>query len=147
MTEKQKKLNRVVFILSLVGLFIAIYVLQSFLRQSSIVCVNEGCELVRKSPHSYLLGIPVPGFGAVGYFLLIVLSILKTAKNSRWISRCMLGIASFGIAFVAWFTYTEVFIIKALCTWCVISAVIMYSIFFLLLKSYFVEKGEKIYER
>lgn len=144
MTEKQKKLNRVIFILSLVGFCIALYVLQSFLRQSAIVCVNEGCELVRKSPHSYLLGIPVPGFGAIGYFLLVILSVLKTARNSRWISLSMLGIASFGITFVAWFTYTEVFIIKALCTWCVVSAVIMYSIFFLLLKSYL---GEKKYAR
>ena len=34
--------------------------------------------------------------------------------------KSILGIAIFGVLFVSWFTYTEVFIIKAICTWCAI---------------------------
>ena len=50
--------------------------------------------------------------------------------------RGMLGMATFGVLFVTWFTYTEIFIIKGICTWCALSAANMVVIFTLLLKSY-----------
>ena len=52
----------------------------------------------------------------------------------------MLGMATFGVLFVTWFTYTEIFIIKGICTWCALSAANMVVIFTLLLKSYTLRK-------
>ncbi|MBI4062611.1 vitamin K epoxide reductase family protein [Candidatus Gottesmanbacteria bacterium] len=129
--------NRVIFILSLAGIIIAIYVLQSFLRDAPIVCLNSGCELVRKNPASYILGIPVPAIGLIGYSVLAILAFAKTTKdvNKRVISSLMLGIATFGAFFVTWFTYTELFVIRAVCTWCAVSAANMFIIFFLTLKN------------
>lgn len=132
--------NRIIFILSLLGIAIAIYVLQSFLRQTPIVCVNTGCETVRKSAASYIFGIPVPAFGLVGYSLLAVLAFLRTTSKDKRLLAAMLGIGAFGVVFVTWFTYTELFVINAVCTWCAISAVNMITIFLLVLKSYTVEK-------
>lgn len=134
--EKGIFLNRVIFVLSLLGVAMAIYVLQGFLRQASIVCVNTGCETVRRSAASYPFGIPVPAFGLVGYALLAMLSFLRTLNSKlaslRLFKMVMLGIAIFGVLFVSWFTYTEIFIIGAVCTWCAISAVNMFIIFSLL---------------
>ena len=132
-----KKYNRAIFILSIIGIVIAVYVLQSFLRQTSIVCLNSGCEVVRKSSYSYIFGIPVPTFGLVGYSLLLILSILKTMSSKKWIVTGMLGIASCGVLFVSWFTYTELFIIKAICTWCAVSAINMVVLWILTCKTYF----------
>lgn len=132
-----KKYNRAIFIFSIIGIVIAVYVLQSFLRQTSIVCLNSGCEVVRKSSYSYIFGIPVPAFGLVGYSLLLILSILKTMSSKKWIVTGMLGIASGGVLFVSWFTYTELFIIKAICTWCAVSAVNMVVLWILTCKTYF----------
>lgn len=130
------------FILSLVGIIIAIYVLQSFIRESPIVCVNSGCELVRKSALSYPFGIPVPAFGLVGYIFLALLSFLRTTTKNPWPLKIMFGIALFGVGFVSWFTYTEIVTIKAICTWCAVSAVNMLVIFFLVVKSYWLtQKG------
>lgn len=119
--------NRVLFILALVGIAIAVYVLQGFLRQAPIVCLNTGCEIVRKSPYSYLFGIPVPGFGLVGYTLIALLAFLRTTstKMEKQVLPWIVGVASGGVAFVAWFTYTELFVIRGICTWCAISAVNM----------------------
>lgn len=135
------KLNRVIFILSLLGVFIAIYVFQSFVRQAPIVCINSGCELVRKNPASYLFGIPVPGFGLIGYSLIAPLAFLRTTSRDKRLIRGILGITIFGVAFVSWFTYTELYVIKAVCTWCAISAVNMTIIFILALKSFIIEKS------
>ena len=136
LTADCRKLNRIIFILSIIGIILAIYVLQSFLRQSPIVCLNSGCETVRKSSFSYIFGIPVPAFGLIGYTLLAILTFLRTTSKDIRLSQWIVGIATFGIVFVSWFTYTEIFIIKAICTWCAVSAVNMFAIFYLAIKSY-----------
>lgn len=136
MNSKNIFFNRVIFVLSLLGVAMAIYVLQSFLRQSPIVCISTGCEVVRKSPASYPFGIPVSAFGLVGYSLLALFSFLRTTGEKPWILKAMLGIATFGVAFVSWFTYMELFVIKGVCTWCAISAVNMFIIFIMVIKSY-----------
>jgi len=135
-----KQLNRIIFVLSILGVATAIYVLQSFLRQTGVICLTGGgCELVRKSPVSYPLGIPVPAFGLAGYLGLTILSFLRTLQlpstmNHRLLTG-MLGIAIFGICFVTWFTYMELFVIRGVCTWCLVSAVNMYVIFGLVILS------------
>lgn len=134
--------NRIVFILSFIGVVIAIYVTQSFIRETGIYCINSGgCEAVRKSPASYLFGFfPVPAVGLIGYAVLAACSFLKTTKLtgrvSKLVSAIMTGVSSFGVLFVAWFTYTEIFVIKGICTWCAISAINMCIICTLVVKSY-----------
>ncbi len=122
--------NRLIFLLSLVGVAIAVYVLQSFLRDAPIVCVNSGCEIVRKSPASWLFGIPVPGYGLVGYTMLAILAFLRTTstKLHKQLLPWIVGIATGGVAFVGWFTYMELFVIRGVCTWCAVSAVNMVTI-------------------
>jgi len=142
-TDTKKRLitlNRAIFVLSIIGTIIAIYVTQSFLRSTSIICVNSGCETVRKSPLSYILGVPVPMFGLIGYSIMTVISFLRTLSDKKILLNIILGIGIFGICFTSWFTYTEIFLIKGICTWCVISAFNMWIIFFITLKSYFLFK-------
>lgn len=139
-----KRVNRVIFILSLLGVLMAIYVLQSFLRNTGIVCVTNGCEAVRKNPASWPLGIPVPAVGLIGYTILTICAFLKTMNHEQKIQtilkNIMLGMATFGVLFVSWFTYTELFVIKGICTWCAISAVNMVVIFILL----FIERRQHV---
>jgi uncharacterized membrane protein len=140
MNDRLRTVNRLIFILSIAGVLMAVYVLQSFLRNAGILCLTGGgCELVRRSPVSYPFGIPVPAFGLVGYAGLAILSFLRTTKNreqrTKTLLKAMLGIAIFGICFVSWFTVMELFVIKGVCTWCAVSAVNMYVIFGLITKS------------
>lgn len=125
-------INRVIFVLSLAGIIMAIYVLQSFIRDASIICFSgSGCDLVRKSAASYIFGIPVPAFGLVGYSLLAFLSFIRTMSKDPRIILGMLGVVIFGVVFVTWFTLTEIFVIRGICSWCVLSAVNMYLLFVL----------------
>jgi len=133
-------LNRIIFVLSIVGILIATYVTQSFLRKVGIICVTGGCELVRKSPASYLWGIPVPSVGLVGYSVIAILAFLRTTNPAKGLLYGILGMTTFGIVFTSWFTYTEIFVIKGICTWCAISTVNMFVLFSLAVKSYIVEK-------
>lgn len=131
--------NRLIFLLSLVGILIAIYVLQSWLRQAPIVCLSGGCETVRKSSASYPFGIPVPVFGLIGYTILAVCAFFRTinlkAYKLKLVNQIMMGVAIFGICFVSWFTYTELFIIRGVCMWCAISTVNMFIVATLVMTS------------
>lgn len=144
--NQSKSLNRAIFFLSLIGIAIAIYVTQSFLRKTGIYCLNAGgCEAVRKSTASYLFGFfPVPAVGLIGYTVLAVCAFLRTLEIENWklkiASRTILGMATFGVLFVSWFTYMEIFVIRGICTWCAISAVIMFVIFGLSVKSSMMEQ-------
>lgn len=138
--RSKPNLNRIIFILSLTGIVIALYVLQSFLRDAPIVCINSGCELVRKNPASYLFGIPVPAFGLVGYSIIGLLAFFRTTSKDKRLLIGILGVATFGVLFVTWFTYTELFVIRAVCTWCAVSAINMAIIFLLTLQSLRIEK-------
>lgn len=136
-TERVILLNRFIFVLSLAGVLIAIYVLQGWLRHSPLVCLNgSSCATVAKSPYSYPFGIPVPAVGLLGYTFLTILSFLRTTSTDKRLLYGILGMALFGVVFVSWFTYTELFIIHAVCTWCAVSAINMPVIFLLAFASY-----------
>lgn len=138
--------NRIIFILAIVGFLVAGYVLKGYLTQSSVYCpAGGGCDIVRKSPYAWPLGIPVPAFGFIGYAVMVVLSFLRTVKpkNDRKFLYGILGMAIFGTLFVTGFSLTEAILIKQFCFWCIISTVIMYMIFGLTILS-FREKGETV---
>lgn len=132
----EKIYNRFIFLLAVIGFFIALYVFWGYVRQSSILCLNSGCEIVRKSPYSYIFGIPIPGIGLVGYIGIIILAFSRTLFSSKKLLYILVGIAGFGFLLTAYFTFIEVFVIGAVCMWCVISAVIMTSIFIFSLMSF-----------
>lgn len=138
----EKTTNRILFILALLGVVLAVYVTQSFLRKTPIVCLNSGCELVRKNPASYIMGIPVPAFGLVGYTILVVLTFLRTTSKElhKKLLPWIVGVTVGGVLFVSWFTYTEAFVIGGFCTWCVVSAFNMITMFTLSLTSYMKER-------
>jgi uncharacterized membrane protein len=80
-----------------------------------------GCQTVADSEYSDLLGINVAVFGIVGYVLLL-LSALVPGDLGRF-SGLLLALVGFG--FSAYLTYLELFVIDAICQWCVASAVLM----------------------
>jgi len=133
------RLNRIMFVLALLGILIAVYVTQSWVRKVGIVCVTGGCDLVRKSPASYPWGIPVSVIGLVGYSIIAILAFLRTSRINKNLLKGILGMSVFGVAFTLWFTYTELFVIRGVCTWCAISTVNMFVLFLLALKSYLLE--------
>jgi uncharacterized membrane protein len=83
--------------------------------------IGGGCEKVQSSTYSKLDGIPVAVLGLLGY-----IGILLSMSVRREIARAAgFGIAVIGFGFSMYLTYREIFTIKAICQWCVGSAMIM----------------------
>ena len=108
--------------LALVGLGIATYLTIVHYTGASPVCaVNHGCETVQKSKYAELGGIPVALIGLAGY-VGILGSFLIRGENGR-LARVALTVI--GFLFSAYLTYLELFVIDAICQWCVASAILM----------------------
>lgn len=115
------RLTVIAALLCLLGLAVAGYLTYVHYEDISPVCTTGGCEKVQSSSYSELAGIPVALLGLVGY-LAIALSLLLRGDLGR-AATAALTIAGFG--FSAYLTYLELFVIDAICQWCVASAVLM----------------------
>jgi len=110
--------------LALVGLAIAAYLLTARVIGEPPVCGPvKGCETVAASEFATLFGVPVALFG-VGY------SVVLAAACAGWWRRAdrralylAYGLGLAGIIAVAYLTYLEIFVIEAICVWCVTYAV------------------------
>lgn len=128
--------NRILFILAIIGIAIASYVLSGTLRHTPVVCITNGCELVQKSPYSWLFGIPVSAYGLIGYSLLAVLAFIRSFSADKRIPTIMLIIAAGGTGFVLWFSSVQALKIGGFCMWCMLSTATMITMFLLLLAEF-----------
>jgi uncharacterized membrane protein len=120
-------------LVALVGVFVALYL--AFYKAGligTLACGTGGCETVQMSKWATFLGLPV-AFWGVGYYAL-VFTLVMASLQERWADApgLWLGIVlltGWGVVFSSWLTYLELFIINAICRWCVVSAVIAVVLF------------------
>ena len=108
-------------LLCLGGLGIAGYLTYVHYAEIDPVCSTGGCERVQASEYSEIAGVPVALLGLVGYAA-IGLSLLARGDVGRALTAA-LAIAGFG--FSLYLTYLELWVIDAICQWCVASAAVM----------------------
>lgn len=119
--------------LALIGLLVALYLwLWKIGLMGELACGTGGCEAVQLSEHGQLLGVPVAFYGVLGYAALLGVSL--AGLSTRWLERrqptvALVGLSGVGVAFTAYLTYLEAFVIGAWCRWCLVSAGIILGIF------------------
>jgi len=122
--------RQAIALLALVGLFVALYLwLHALGFGGAIKCgASGGCEVVQTSQWAVFLGLPVAFYGVVGYLAVLVValaSLRPAALAQRQWNVMLVGLASVGLCFTIYLTYLELFVIHAICRWCVGSAVII----------------------
>jgi uncharacterized membrane protein len=83
----------------------------------------RGCETVALSEYSDIAGIPVALLGACFSAVLLVLQLAWWRSGERRALIAAYGLSLFGTLFVVYLTYLELFVIHAVCIWCVAYAV------------------------
>ena len=98
----------------------------------TLACGTGGCETVQLSKWATFLGLPVAVWG-VGYYVAVFgVALLGTTarfEDEPWVSTALLVLTGWGVVFSAWLTYLELYVINALCRFCVVSAVLVSVIF------------------
>jgi len=109
--------------LAVLGALVSAYLTWTHFAGLTPVCTGsgEGCETVQSSRYASILGTPVALLGLVAYGGLIFSAVLWREAG------LYLGflISLVGTLFSAYLTYLEIFVIGALCQWCLASAAIM----------------------
>jgi uncharacterized membrane protein len=109
-------------VLGLIGLGVAIYLTVVHYTGAEPICgISHGCHTVQTSKYAELAGIPVAVLGLAGYAALL-LALPIRGENGRLVR---VAITAIGFLFSAYLTYLELFVIDAICQWCVASAILM----------------------
>ncbi len=121
--------RQAIAVLALVGLFVALYLwFYKIGVIGDLKCGTGSCEYVQTSRWATLLGQPVALYGVAGYLVLFVIALVGLQPrylSRRGPTRLLAALALGGFAFTLYLTYLELFVIHAVCRWCMGSAVII----------------------
>ena len=120
-------------LLTLVGTFVALYLyLYKIGRIGALACGTGGCETVQLSSYARFLGIEVSLIGLVGYaglFAFALWALRPPLVGERWPATVLAVLSGIGVLFAMYLTWLELFVIHAICRWCVGSALIITAVF------------------
>lgn len=120
---------------SLAGIFLALYLtLYKLGYIGHLACGLGSCERVNTSEWATFLGLPVAAWGVGFYVVIFVLALWGT--SAAWAERSEPAVAltfftTIGLVFSAWLTYLEMYVIGAICRFCVGSALLVTLLFLL----------------
>ncbi|MEK7548371.1 MAG: vitamin K epoxide reductase family protein [Patescibacteria group bacterium] len=121
--------GKILLVLAAAGLVISGYLVLKTEDPSSVVCsIGGGCETVLSSQWARIGPLSVAWLGVAWYVALLVV-IWLTDFSRRATPLVLIGWAASGLLFSLYLLYLEAFKIKAYCTWCLASLVIVGLIF------------------
>jgi uncharacterized membrane protein len=114
-----------VALVALAGLTDAVYLTVEHLSGQSVRCmVVSGCDEVLQSSYATVAaGVPVAAVGALAYFTVFSLATLA-AFGYDGARKLITPLVAVMFLATLWFLYLQAFIIKAFCTYCLISATV-----------------------
>jgi uncharacterized membrane protein len=114
------RMGALMTVLALVGLAIAGYLLTVRLLGEAPACGPiQGCDTVAASQYATVLGLPVALFGVGFSVALSAASFAWWRRGDRRALYASYGLGLAGIIAVAYLTYLELFVIEAICVYCV----------------------------
>lgn len=80
-----------------------------------------GCETVQASRYAMVGAVPVAVLGLLAFGAVFALAGLRLRPEPpTWLFTALFGVTLAGTLFAAYLTYVELFVIKAICPWCVV---------------------------
>ena len=109
-------------VVSAVGIGIAVYLTYVHYRPAALICtIGGGCETVQDSKYAVLAGIPVAVLGVAFWIAALGL----TVWNSELARTLTAALAVGALAFAAYFVILQLFVIDAICLWCMANDVVL----------------------
>jgi uncharacterized membrane protein len=116
-------------VLAMAGMGVAAYLTYSHYANQPIACAGlHGCQAVENSEYSKLVGIPVAVLGMLfcaGLLALVVARLVRLPLTEEWASVAAFSMTLTGVAFAAYLTYIELFVVEDVCIWCASFATII----------------------
>jgi uncharacterized membrane protein len=123
--NRNRNLLIVIAVFASAGLSAATYVFVTHSLGYELFCpFATGCDTVQNSPYAILFGVPVSLLGMLGFSVYIVLALigLRSGGATRWYLHALLVLSAVEVAFTSYMAYLQVAVIRAVCSWCMLSA-------------------------
>ena len=109
-------------IVALAGVGVAGYLTWVHFDDAALVCVaGGGCETVQESEYAEIAGVPVAMLGLAAYAVVLGL-IVWDSPNAR-LGAAMLALV--GLVFSIYLLVLQLFVIDAVCAWCLANDVVI----------------------
>ncbi len=121
--------------LIMLGLIIAAYMSYVEIARVNAVCGPIGdCNAVQTSRYAKLFGVvPMALFGLAGYLAILAGWTWRRIRNdalARVAPLLVFAATLFGVLFSVYLTYIEIFVLRAVCAWCLGNATVMALLLF-----------------
>lgn len=120
-----------IYIFSIIGVLDTLYLIYHKLKGTEVYCFlfpKAWCHKVQHSKQSKTFGIPNSflGFGMYVALLAFMALAIQGTVPFWWVKAIIFA----GFGFSTYFLYVQAFVLKAFCTWCVVSAINFWVMFF-----------------
>ncbi len=109
-------------VLAMAGMGVSAYLTYTHYADQPIMCAGlSGCDAVENSKYSTLLDIPVGLLGTLfcaGLLALVLARMARLPLAEEWAPLAAFSMTLAGVAFAAYLTYIELFVLEAICIWC-----------------------------
>ncbi|MEK7673126.1 MAG: vitamin K epoxide reductase family protein [Patescibacteria group bacterium] len=110
-------------IIAFLGFLDATYLTVAHYTGMNLKCsIFDGCGIVTVSKYSAIFGIPVALLGTLYYFTVLLLTLLYFDTKKTELLKLLGAITIAGFVASIYFVYLQFFVIKALCQYCMLSA-------------------------
>lgn len=127
-------LSVLLLVLAFLGIADAWYLAASALSHTALSCdlgaVLDGCNIVAKSEYSHFLGLPLALYGVFFFASIFVLAALSLVLEHRFIYKAIYALSVIGSIASVVFLAIQFIFIKALCIYCIASAVVAFMLWF-----------------
>jgi uncharacterized membrane protein len=104
------------------GIGVAAYLTYVHYEPAALICTSGGgCETVQQSKYAVLVGIPVAILG-LAYWIAALVLIIWDSELARTLTAAL---AITGLAFAAYLVILQLFVIDAICVWCMVNDVVL----------------------
>lgn len=129
-TKKVPAFAWLFLVLSFAGFLVALYLAIKKIYAGPISCfIFTGCDTVQNSVFQNFLGVPVAFWGVMFYLVLMFLIIRYIETKNFGILKLFFYLTIPGALFSLYLIYLQLFVIKAICVYCVITDSIVLFLF------------------
>lgn len=108
------------------------YLSMSALTDTALSCdlgaVLDGCNIVAKSEFSHFFGLPLAMYGVAFFAVVFVITAIQLITPHKTLFRLLYALGALGSVASVVFLFIQFAVIKALCIYCIASAIITFLV-------------------
>lgn len=104
-----------------IGALVSAYLTWVHYSGDLALCIGVGgCEAVQTSRFSVVGTVPVALIGLAGFVAILAVALARLRRDApAWADTALFGLSLAATLYVAYLTYIELFVLGAVCPWCV----------------------------